>query len=233
MCPPMLHEIEINLPKEVPVMTLPHMTFFPQALVPLHIYEPRYREMLADVLKTNRLFALVGLNTKLITDEARVDPPYSVGCVGLVRTSKENQNGTSDLMLQGLCRVEIRSIVREKPYRVVSIKPLLSNPPAAGTDLNFKRVQLNKLLALKYKELFQSDKAIVKYLKSIEDPETFLDIAAHTLCDSSELKQKLLETLDIAERFELYSERLRMDVAMQKLENKIKGDTSIDKISDN
>ena len=229
----MLHEIEINLPKEVPVMTLPHMTFFPQALVPLHIYEPRYREMLADVLKTNRLFALVGLNTKLITDEARVDPPYSVGCVGLVRTSKENQNGTSDLMLQGLCRVEIRSIVREKPYRVVSIKPLLSNPPAAGTDLNFKRVHLNKLLALKYKELFQSDKAIVKYLKSIEDPETFLDIAAHTLCDSSELKQKLLETLDIAERFELYSERLRMDVAMQKLENKIKGDTSIDKISDN
>ena len=136
-------------------------------------------------------------------------------------------------MLQGLCRVEIRSIVREKPYRVVSIKPLLSNSAAAGTDLNFKRTQLNKLLALKYKALFQSDKAIVKYLQSIDDPETFLDIAAHTLCDSADLKQKLLETLDIAERYELYSERLRMDVAMLKLENKIKGDTSIDKISDN
>ena len=48
-------EMEITLPDEVPVMTLPNTTFFPQALMPLHIFEPRYRQMLRDALATNRL----------------------------------------------------------------------------------------------------------------------------------------------------------------------------------
>ena len=232
-CTLMLHEIEITLPEEVPVMTLPQMAFFPQALIPLHIFEPRYRAMLSDVLKTNRLFALVGLNTQVVTDEERNEPPCSIGCVGLVRSSKENQNGTSDLMLQGLCRVEIRSIVREEPYRVVKIKPLISKPAGAGVDLNFKRAELGKLIAIKHKLLFQNDKALAQYLKTIEDPETFIDLAAFTLCDNPEFKQKLLETLELSERYELYSDRLRLDVALLRLEKKLQGGTSTDKIADN
>ena len=55
-------EMEIVLPSEVPVMTLPETVFFPQALMPLHIFEPRYREMLRNVLATNRLFAVAGLD---------------------------------------------------------------------------------------------------------------------------------------------------------------------------
>ncbi len=214
-------------------MTLPHMSFFPQALIPLHIFEPRYRAMLGDVLKTNRLFALVGLNTKPFTDESRQDPPYSIGCIGLVRSSRENDNGTSDLMLQGLCRIEIRSIVREVPYRIAKIKPLLSKPAPAGVDLKLKREELGKLISIKHKMLFQNDKALERYLKTIDDPETFIDLAAFTLCDSPDLKQKLLETLDINERYELFSERLRLEVAMLSLEKKLKGGTSVDKIGDN
>src|ERR1043166_5159592 len=59
-------EMEITLPDEVPVMTLPNTAFFPQALMPLHIFEPRYRHMLRDVLASNRVFAIAGL------DQARI-----------------------------------------------------------------------------------------------------------------------------------------------------------------
>jgi Lon protease-like protein len=54
--------LEIQVPDEVPVMTLPNVAFFPQALLPLEIFEPRYRHMLRDVLATNRIFAVAGLD---------------------------------------------------------------------------------------------------------------------------------------------------------------------------
>ncbi|HTO02917.1 MAG TPA: LON peptidase substrate-binding domain-containing protein, partial [Opitutus sp.] len=57
-------DLDITLPEELPVMTLPNVTFFPQAVMPLHIFEPRYRQMLRDVLAADRLFAVAGLNTK-------------------------------------------------------------------------------------------------------------------------------------------------------------------------
>ena len=57
-------EVEIQVPDEVPVMTLPNLAFFPQALLPLHIFEPRYRRMLRDVLASNRIFAVACLDSE-------------------------------------------------------------------------------------------------------------------------------------------------------------------------
>ena len=65
----MATELEITAsPDEVPVMTLPNVVFFPQALLPLHVFEERYREMLADVLASNRLFAVAGLDERTGAD---------------------------------------------------------------------------------------------------------------------------------------------------------------------
>ena len=50
-------DMEISLPNAIPVMTLPDTVLFPQALLPLHIFEPRYQQMLRDVLATHRMFA--------------------------------------------------------------------------------------------------------------------------------------------------------------------------------
>src|ERR1035438_5012238 len=108
-------EVEIQVPDEVPVMTLPNLAFFPQALLPLHIFEPRYRQMLRDVLLTNRIFAVACLNDVASPD--RFEPPHRVACIGLVRACQKNDNGTSNLLLQGLCRVSIEAIVGNEPYR--------------------------------------------------------------------------------------------------------------------
>src|SRR5690554_6058700 len=110
-------ELEIILPDELPVMTLPNITFFPQALMPLHIFEPRYREMLKDVLATNRLFAVAGLNEKLAGQPNQFEPPHRIASVGIIRACQKNADGTSNLLLQGLCRVEFLEIVTDAPYR--------------------------------------------------------------------------------------------------------------------
>src|SRR5687768_4282008 len=122
-------EMEIVLPEEVPVMTLPNVASFPQALMPLHIFEPRYRRMLRDVLGTNRLFAVAGLNPAQMNQPGQFEPPHRIASVGIVRACQKNEDGTSNLLLQGLCRVEITGIVRDEPYRQIRVRALSS---AAG-----------------------------------------------------------------------------------------------------
>src|SRR5947209_2445677 len=113
----------MELPNEVPVMTLPTATLFPQALLPLYIFEPRYRQMLADTLKSERMFS-VAMQKPGRTRES----PCQVAGLGLIRVSVDHHDGSSHLILQGLTRVELRETVQYKPYRVQSIRPLQAAP---------------------------------------------------------------------------------------------------------
>src|ERR1044071_4485512 len=111
----------MELPDQVPVMTLPSATLFPQALLPLYIFEPRYRQMLSDALNTNRMFS-VAMQKPGRTRET----PCTVAGLGLIRVSVGHNDGTSHLILQGLTRVQLDETVQYKPYRVQRIRPLVA-----------------------------------------------------------------------------------------------------------
>src|SRR5436190_17828267 len=113
----------MELPTQVPVMTLPTATLFPQALLPLYIFEPRYRRMLADALKSNRMFS-VAMQKPVRARET----PCPVAGLGLIRVSVDHEDGTSHLILQGLTRVELGETVQHKPYRIQTIRPLQAEP---------------------------------------------------------------------------------------------------------
>src|SRR5213596_3572305 len=112
----------MKIPREVPVMTLPNATLFPQALLPLYIFEPRYRQMLADALHSNRMFS-VAMQRPGSTRES----PSPIAGLGLIRVSVGHRDGTSHLVLQGLARVELQETLRYKPYRIQRISPLQSS----------------------------------------------------------------------------------------------------------
>lgn len=226
-------EMEITLPEEVPVMTLPETTFFPQALMPLHIFEPRYRKMLRDVLATNRLFAVAGLDSHRSTEAGHFEPPHRVASVGIVRACQKNENGTSNLLLQGICRVEITGIVRDEPYRRIRVRALVSQPGAPEDTNHHLRRELARLLSVKSKLAAAGANEMAAFLKTVEDPEAFVDIAAFSLCDNTALKQKLLETLNVHRRLELFGEQLRTEIADLKLRRKLQGRLPDDGIMNN
>ena len=85
----------MKLPLEVPVMTLPNATLFPQALLPLYIFEPRYRQMLLDSLNTNRMFSVA-----MQKPGRKRETPSLVAGLGLIRVSVGHQDGSSHLILQ-------------------------------------------------------------------------------------------------------------------------------------
>ncbi len=224
-------EIEITLPEEVAVMTLPGMTFFPQALLPLHIFEPRYRRMLRDALDTHRLFAVAGLDVARV--KGGYEPSYRVATVGVVRACQKREDGTSNLLLQGLTRVEFTEVASEEPYRRARIRPLMSKPGGSEEDNERQRAQLSRLLSTRLRLSGEGSDELTRFLRTIDDPEIFVDLAAFNLCGDARLKQRLLETLDVRERIALLSGWARREVDALRLRRKLQGGLADENVSDN
>src|SRR5882762_5573498 len=204
----------MKLPREVPVMTLPNATLFPQALIPLYIFEPRYRQMLADSLHSHRMFTVAMQNPGRTRET-----PFPVAGLGLIRVSVGHKDGTSHLILQGITRVELAETVRYKPYRIQRINPL-ETPPcdnvkvdalvAKVRELLEERIQLGlpfpfpvmspeKSKATPAPPSF-SPKEILNYLDSITDPEQAVDLVSCAVLPGAIERQTILETVDVEVR---------------------------------
>ena len=226
-------EMEIVVPDEVPAMTLPNIAFFPQALLPLHIYEPRYRQMLTEVLASDRLMAVAGLDSQCLDAEVSFEPPHRIVTVGIVRACQKAENGTSNLLLQGLCRAEIISIPKDHPYRTIKIRTLSSRTGDDPKKNDSLRHELARLLSLKHKFGALLPQGMTEFLDSVNDPETFVDLAAFSLCDNATFKQKLLETLDVSARLELFNHQLRSEIKDLRFRRRLQGDLPDNRISHN
>ena len=223
-------ETEIVVPDEIAVMTLPNVAFFPQALMPLHIFEPRYRKMLKSVLSSHRIFAVAGLRLDIDPSE---EQSQRIATAGMVRACNLNPDGTSNLLLQGLVRVETIGTVQETPYRIIRAQTLSSTAGAPEAENLKLRRRLERLISMKRQLGSAIPQGFTQFLRTIEDPEAFVDLAAFTLCENSVLKQRLLETLDVHERLVLYSQSLQADIRTMTLHKKLQGDLADEDIENN
>ena len=223
---------EIEIPKEVPVMTLSQTVLFPQAMMPLFIFEPRYREMLSKVLEEDRIFAVAALDER--EEDAEVlETPCSIAGVGVIRACKQNPDGTSNLILQGLARVEFESIVCEEPYRLARINQVMSE--SDGTEKTLAAIQPTLLALIQTQLRLGADipQEVIQFLSNIQEPENVLDLAIYTLCPSGRFKQELLETRGILSRFEKFERSLRAQIERLKLDRQLKGGLDEDGIGNN
>ena len=227
----------MELPDAVPVMTLPSATLFPQALLPLYIFEPRYRQMLSDMLKTNRMFSVAMQNPG-----KKRETPCQVAGLGLIRVSVGHQDGTSHLILQGLTRVELVETVRTRPYRVASIRPLQAPPTdnvvvealvAKVHELVEDRIQLGPFpfpfsafknsTATKKKgtsgQKQFSPKEVLDYLESLKDADQVADLVSCALLPGAVERQTILETVNLEDRLKHLVHFLMEEIRRARKEN--------------
>lgn len=223
----------LHVPATVPVMTLPDTVFFPQALLPLHIFEPRYRQMLRDVLASDRMFAIAYLDTAGRQESKLVEPLHHTAAVGIIRACQNGENGTANLLLQGICRVTVKKIIREDPYRLIAVQPLATTAGTHQAGLEVLRLEVMRLLNLRRRLGTPAPKGMTQFLESIDDIDTFADIAVFNLCESSALKQRLLETLETSRRLRLFAASLKAEIEAQRLRRKLQGRLPDDHIADN
>ena len=223
---------EIEIPREVPVMTLSQTVLFPQAMMPLFIFEPRYREMLSAVLEGDRIFAVAALDER--DEDAEVlETPYSIAGVGVVRACKQNPDGTSNLILQGLARVQFENFVCEEPYRRALIQQLISESDGSEETLGSIQPTLLALIQIQMRLGAEIPQEVLQFLSNLKEPESVLDLAIYTLCPSGSFKQDLLETRGILARFGKFERFLRSQVDRLKLDRKLKGGLDEDGIGNN
>lgn len=186
-------------------MTLRGVVLFPHAMLPLRIFEDRYKKMLADVLQKDRMFAVVAEREKHYADETLEEPPFEVATIGLIRVSKENTDGTSFVMLQGVSRIRIKSIIQEYPYRILSAEAFETivekGRPTMRNKIIDALVQNKKLGG-------EVTNETLEYLNIVDDDATFIDLAAFTLCKNTIRKQAMLEVQRLHRREEMFFDDL-------------------------
>ncbi len=110
---------ESALPELLPMFPLPNVVLFPNMVLPLHIFEERYKRMVGDCLAGRRLLGMLLYRKGW---EAVEDPaPYDVGCMGQIAQAVKLPMGNYDIVLRGLGRVRILDYVQVRPYRVARV----------------------------------------------------------------------------------------------------------------
>ena len=184
-------------------MTLPNETLFPQALLPLYIFERRYRKMLAEILHSHRMF-VVAMQRRGFSRES----PSIVAGLGLVRVCVDNPDGASHLILQGMSRVELTKTVRYKPFRVSNIR-MLQTPSRDSVAIDALMAKVRDLVSERIRQGLQtrpdapkahSVKEIITYLDKLSDPDQVADLVSCALLPGPDERQTILETIEIEPR---------------------------------
>jgi Lon protease-like protein len=132
----------------LPVFPLPNVVLFPNVFLPLHIFEPRYRDMVADALSADRMIGMVLLRPGWEHDYEGRPPVYAIGCSGVVTHAERLGDGRYNIVLRGVERFRIREEDHSRSYRRARIEPLVEREmgPRDRAEIRTCRSKLESLL---------------------------------------------------------------------------------------
>jgi hypothetical protein len=127
---------------------LPNVVLFPNVFLPLHIFEPRYREMVADTLASDRIIGMVLLRPGYEANYEGRPAIYDVGCAGVITHSQPLADGRYDIVLRGIEKFRITSEDSSRPYRIGHVESISEAiPPDEAQPLRRQRQRLEAVLA--------------------------------------------------------------------------------------
>ncbi|MFL6569319.1 MAG: LON peptidase substrate-binding domain-containing protein [Chthoniobacterales bacterium] len=192
---------QIALPSSAPVMPLSGALLFPRALLPIHIFEPRYRQMLDYALKRDRIFSIALIKPHR-SDWRTTDDFFDIAGVGLIRACVGQSDGTSNLILQGLQRVRFATFDQDQPFPIARIEPIDSEyevSPEADA-LGAKLLELYHRFAEGGRKFPET---VDRYLSDLNDIEMLADLMAATFINDPLRKQQALEEVSVTQRLRL------------------------------
>ena len=186
--------------ERLPVFPLPRAALLPGELLPLHVFEPRYREMTRDVLDGHGLLVVAQLD-----EAASSEPPGFLPIAGLgkVVASKELAGERYYIVLQGVARVDVsKERPQERLYREVQAD-LLSDNKSERVEMLTTLYSQVVVLCDRLAEQADVDSDKIRELpRSASDPGQCADLVAAAFVSDPEERQALLEALDPADRLE-------------------------------
>jgi uncharacterized protein len=188
-----------TLPAAIPIFPLGDIMLFPNAERPLLIFEPRYRAMIADALKGDRIIGMVRLRPGFEADYEGRPPIDAVGCAGVITEAELLPDGRYTIVLRGVTKFRVAQEDASRPYRLARVDavPETAVPPDDRGALAFERRRMTDLLALQNVELASDPK-----------DEQAIDTVAQYLEMSPDERQRLLEMSGVLQRARALVQRL-------------------------
>jgi uncharacterized protein len=202
-------------PLTLPIFPLPDVTFFPHTLLPLHVFEARYRAMVMDALARDRRLAVVKLKPGFEADYAGKPAVHPIAGAGEIVSWERLATGRYNILVKGEWRIRIES---ERPsdtlYRIVTAQQLDDVVPTTDVSGSLARIRdaCGRLLRALDRPADLLDTALV----AGQPPSVIADRIAAAVVPAADLRQELLETLDVTRRLD------RLGGALEQLVNQLR-----------
>jgi Lon protease-like protein len=183
----------------VPLFPLPDVVLLPGAVIPLHIFEERYKAMTADALRGDRRIAMALLKPGWKCNYFARPAIEPVVCVGTILSHEKLPTGEYNFLLRGDFRARVLEEKTHKPYRIARVERLVESS-AMEIDLESQRQRLCELLREECFDRLAGASAIRKMLDASLPTARAADLVAFYLLDGSLLKQSLLAQCDASQR---------------------------------
>jgi Lon protease-like protein len=194
------------LPASIPLFPLPNVVLFPNVFLPLHIFEPRYRKMVADTLAGDRIIGMVLLRPGYETNYDGRPPIYQVGCAGVITHSQPLADGRYDIVLRGMEKFRVVSENESEPYRVGLVESIPEVVPAdEAQPLRQQRQRLEAVLAAAIERV----RSEPKFPPSVPDEDLVIALAQYLDLETLE-HQALLECNGVLARCRALIDLLEM-----------------------
>jgi uncharacterized protein len=212
MTPADPHDTTADFTGRAAIFPLPDVTLFPNVMLPLHIFEPRYRCMAEDILKGDRYLAMAmlkdGWEDRYETKDCEI---HDTVCLGKVISNEQLEDGRHYLMLQGLRRAKlVTELETDLPYRLGMLELVQDvYPQMAVIDRNRRQEELVDWFRKAYPKLGMEADLIHALGSGVELGE-LCDVIAHSLKLPPEDAQRLLAQADVDQRSDIVLEMLKL-----------------------
>jgi Lon protease-like protein len=179
---------------------LPNVVLFPSQQLSLHVFEPRYRRLVSDVIAQGLVLAVPRLTPGFDADYYGAPPVFPTCGIGQITEYSRMPDGRFNIVLLGLGRGRILEELRSEPYRVARFTAVMDEPPRSATVLETLRTELIKLVRRVSPHLAGPAKELESRIRGAADAAESADIAAGTLIEDPDERQALLEELDPSRR---------------------------------
>jgi len=203
----------MHLPSEIPAIILPSCTLLPHGMLPLYIFEERYRLMLDFCLEHDRMFSIAMRFDDSNDPDNEFDNIAPHATAGMIRACVRNPDGTSHLLLQGLHRHRVTGWQKNSPFPIANVE-WLETSNNSHPDIPILASQLTtttrKLAGNNMCEQME------EHINSLDDPETLGDIVAYNFIRDPHLLQTILAEQNLLLRLNtILSEMQRLHRSQQ------------------
>jgi hypothetical protein len=189
----------------LPVFPLPNLVLFPHSLLPLHIFEPRYRKLVRDAIESNRLIVMA---RQVGVDDPAEPPPAMapIAGVGDIVMCQELEDGRFNIVLRGRARMRIsRELLSDEPYRLVGARLLLDDPTQNVTEMAETEATLRAMVEGLASAMPEGGPLLRHVAAAQGSAGALADVMASAIMLDPDERQSLLETTNVLRRMEVVS----------------------------